>query len=119
MTRRPTGSVDAALAAIQTWMKETKRVVDALRAEVELLRKERVELTAQLRFATDQANREVIAAATMKQELDSVRSLPPIPARDLEAFDEDTATDVAPMRAGPSLQRRVRGDATEKNVRAS
>ena len=111
MTRRPTGSIDAAMAAIQTWMQETKRVVDSLRREVEELRKERIELNAQLRFATEQANREVIEAAKMKQQLDSVRSLPRIPQIELDDFDD--ATDVRPT-AIPSLKHRE--DSTERDL---
>jgi len=102
MTRRPTASIDGALGTIQAWMEDTKRVVDALRDEVEQLRRERVELNAQLRFLTAQANREAIAAASLKEELDSVRSLPMIRDSDVELdvdvddMGGDTMTDALP-----------------------
>lgn len=112
MTRRPTGSIEGALEAVQTWMQETKRVVDKLRAEVEQLRRERVELHAQLRFATEQANREVIEAAKLQQKLDSIPNIEPL---ELDEFDEDTSTDAAPVRCISLL----RGDSTEKTVNPS
>jgi hypothetical protein len=110
MTRRPTGSVEAALATVQTWMQETRRVVEALREEVEELRLERLELQAQLRFTTDQANREVMAAAKMKEQLDSVRGLQTIPD---DSFSSDEKTQVDPVDIG-TARRRQRADQTER-----
>jgi hypothetical protein len=109
MTRRPNGSIEGALDAVQTWMQETKRVVEKLRAEVEQLRRERIELYAQLRFATEQANREVIEAAKLQQKLDSIPSIEPLEPDD---FDVETSTDIEPIRCISLL----RGDSTEKTV---
>jgi hypothetical protein len=111
-------SIDAAMATVQTWMRETRRVVDSLRREVEMLRLERVELQAQLRFATEQANREVMAAAKMKEQLDSVRSLPSLSPEDLEMV-EDTSIDALERRLRDDTERSVRGDATERTTFAA
>ena len=88
--RRPT---DATVEQFRAWMDETSRVMDALRAEVEELRRERVELHAHLRFATAQCNLETLASAELRAELDELRAAP---ARIIEmpslaiADEEDT-----------------------------
>jgi len=72
--RRPSKPTEAALDQFAQWMEQTRRTMDAMRAELDALKLERTELLAQLRFATEQANRETLAAARLAAELKGRRS---------------------------------------------
>ena|SRR5581483_439900 len=91
-----------------------RRLVESLRNEVEQLRAERVELLAQLRFATDQANRETIEAAWLERELAVARA--PVNAERRDQPGESTAVLPAPWLKQLTSRSRRRGDDTLVDV---
>ena len=92
-------------------VKDVRRLVESLRHEVEQLRAERIELLAQLRFATEQANRETIEAAWLEKELCFAREAAVAGGR--EQCGETTAVLPAPwLKALTSRARRRRSDDT-------
>ena len=94
-------------------VKELQRLVESLRNEVELLREERVELLAQLRFATEQANRETIEAAWLEKELAFVRESSAISIEQNDQPGEATAVLPAQwLKTLTARSRRRRADDT-------
>ena len=94
--RRPPKSNEAALDQFAKWMEQTRREMEAMRAELEALKRERNELAAQLRFATDQANRETLAAAKLAAELKGVRGADSVEIKLDDEDDDDGAADGLP-----------------------
>jgi hypothetical protein len=73
MIRRPSQSVDVLLTDLGVLVEQNRRQVDTLREEVEVLRRERITLIAQLDFALDRANLETLHAASLEEALDAER----------------------------------------------
>jgi hypothetical protein len=91
-----------------------RRLVESLRHEVELLRAERVELLAQLRFATEQANRETIEAAWLEKELAFARATVSIENR--QQVGESTAVLPTPWLKQLTSRARRRSDDTQVDL---
>jgi hypothetical protein len=94
---------------------QQEREIAALRATVERLRTERDELVAQVRFATQQANRETRAAGSLRIELLARTSVPRERLDFCSDGDHGETTAVLPR---PTFvpRRRVREDETERDV---
>jgi uncharacterized coiled-coil DUF342 family protein len=69
MIRGRTKSLSKLLQEVHACAEQQDREIATLRATVEKLRGERDELLAQVRFATEQANRETRAAGSLRVEL--------------------------------------------------
>src|SRR5437763_5966905 len=93
MGRPRTKSVSALLQELHISCEQQERELVSLRLIVDRLRTERDELSAQLRFATEHANRETRAAGGLRAELlarnGALRptSRPPSPLRLTERLD--------------------------------
>ena len=116
MIRSRTKSLSKLLQEVHACAEQQERELAGLRATVERLRVERDELVAQVRFATEQANRETRAAGSLRVELLSRTSVP----KDRLDFccdgEHGETTAVLPT---PTFvpRRRVRGDDTERTSR--
>ncbi|HEX9100663.1 MAG TPA: hypothetical protein VF997_00600 [Polyangia bacterium] len=76
MGRSRARSMSTLLQELHACAEQQERELASLRATVERLRGERDELLAQVRFATEQANRETRAAGSLRVELLSRTSAP-------------------------------------------
>lgn len=116
MIRSRTKSLSKLLQEVHACAEQQERELETLRATVERLRVERDELVAQVRFATEQANRETRAAGSLRVELLARTSVP----KDRLDFccdgEHGETTAVLPT---PKFvpRRRVRGDDTERTLR--
>lgn len=100
------------LQELHTCAEQQEREIATLSATVERLRVERDELLAQLRFATDQANRETRAASSLRIELLARTSVPKERLDFCCHNEHGETTAVLPLpRFVP--RRRVRDDETE------
>jgi hypothetical protein len=91
-----------------------EREIAFLRAQVERLRTERDDLAAQLRFATDHANRETRTAGSLRQQL-LARTSVASERLDFCCDGGGETTAVLPLPRVAS-RRRPRGDETERTV---
>jgi hypothetical protein len=94
---------------------DMRRLVESLRREVEMLRAERIELLAQLRFATEQANRETIEAAWLEKELAFARESIGVAHRE-DRPGESTAVLPTPWLKALTSRSRHRADDTLVDV---
>jgi hypothetical protein len=97
---------------------QQERELTSLRATVERLRTERDELLAQLRFATEHANRETRAAGGLRAELLSRTSVPSERLDFCCAGEGGETTAVLPTPKWVP-RRRIREDDTERSIRSS
>ena len=115
MIRGRTKSLSRLLQEVHACAEQQERELATLRATVERLRSERDELVAQVRFATEQANRETRAAGSLRIELLARTSLPKERRDFCGDGEHGETTAVVPL---PTFvpRRRVREDETERDV---
>jgi hypothetical protein len=113
MTERST-TISMLLRELSAATEMKERELQALRATIAKLRKERDGLIAELSFAVRTANRETLAAASLRAELLARTSV----ARERHDYcgDGHETTGVLPMPRA-SRQRRAREDETDRLIR--
>jgi len=111
-----TKSLSTLLQELHTCADEQERELAALRTTVEKLRTERDDLLAQVRFATEHANRETRAASSMRIELLARTSVPKERLDFCCEGDRGETTAVLPLPRFIA-RRRIREDDTERTVR--
>lgn len=116
MFRGRTKSLSKLLQEVHACAEQQEREIATLRATVEKLRSERDELLAQVRFATDQANRETRAAGSLRVELLSRTS---VPRERLDFCCEGEHGETTAVLPRPKFvpRRRIREDDTERSLR--
>lgn len=119
MGRARSRSMSAILQELLACAELQAREVATLRATVEKLCRERDELMAQVRFATEQANRETRAAGGLRAELLARTSVPRERLDFCCAEDGGETTAVLPEPRFVASRRRVREDDTERSIRGS
>ena len=109
-------SLSKLLQEVHACAEHQEREIATLRATVEKLRSERDELLAQIRFATDHANRETRAAGSLRVELLSRTS---IPRERLDFCCEGEHGETTAVLPRPKFvpRRRIREDDTERRLR--
>jgi hypothetical protein len=115
MIRGRTKSLIKLVQEVHACAEQQEREIAALRATVERLRTERDELVAQVRFATEQANRETRAAGSLRIEL-LARTSVPKDRLDFCGDGEHGETTAVLPRPTFVPRRRVREDETERDV---
>jgi hypothetical protein len=116
MGRTRARSMSVLLQELHACAEQQEREIATLRATIERQRVEREELIAQLRFATEQANRETRAAGSLRVELLARTSAPKERLDFCCDSEHGETTAVLPVpRFVP--RRRVRDDDTEPRVR--
>jgi chromosome segregation ATPase len=115
MIRPRAKSLTKLLQELHACAEQQEREVASMRATIDQLRGERDELVAQLRFATEHANRETRAANSMRIEL-LARTSPPKARLDFCSDDEHGETTAVLPRPRFVPRRRVREDETERTV---
>jgi hypothetical protein len=104
------------LQEVHACAEQQEREIATLRGAVERLRTERDELLAQVRFATEQANRETRAAGSLRVELLARASVPKERLDFCCDGEHGETTAVLPLpKFAP--RRRVREDDTERSLR--
>lgn len=116
MIRGRTKSLSKLMQEVHACVEQHEREIAALHATVERLRVERDELLAQVRFATEQANRETRAAGSLRIELLS-RTSPPKGRLDFCCEGEHGETTAVLPKPTFVPRRRVREDDTERAIR--
>lgn len=116
MIRSRTRSLSKLMQEVHACAEQQERELAALRATVERLRTERDELLAQVRFATEQANRETRAAGSLRIQLLERTSVPK-ERLDFCCDGEHGETTAVLPRPRFVPRRRVREDDTERRVR--
>ena len=116
MGRPRARSMSVLLQELHACSEQQEREIATLRATVERLRTEREELLAQVRFATEHANRETRAAGSLRVELLARTSVPKERLDFCCDSEHGETTAVLPVpRFIP--RRRVRDDDTDPQVR--
>ena len=115
MIRSRAKSLSKLLQEVHICAEQQEREMVSLRATVARLRVERDELLAQLRFATEHANRETRAAGSLRVELLSRTS---IPKQRLDYCCDGELGETTAVLPQPKFvtRRRVREDDTERRV---
>src|SRR4051812_39620277 len=116
MIRARTRSMSKLMQELHACAEQQEREIVSLRATVERMRGERDELLAQLRFATEQANRETRAAGSLRVELLSRTSIPKARLDFCCDGEHGETTAVLPQPKFVA-RRRVRDDDTERSLR--
>ena len=115
MIRGRTKSLSKLLSELHGCAEQQEREIASLHATVERLRKERDELLAQVRFATEHANRETRAASGLRVEL-LARTSVPKERLDFCCDDEHGETTAVLPRPKFVARKRVRDDDTLPGV---
>ncbi|HEY1585077.1 MAG TPA: hypothetical protein VGH63_05265 [Polyangia bacterium] len=115
MIRGRTKSLIKLVQEVHACAEQQERELAALRATVERLRSERDELVAQVRFATEQANRETRAAGSLRIELLARTS---VPKERLDFCGDGQHGETTAVLPRPTFvpRRRIREDETERDV---
>ena len=118
MIRSRAKSLSKLLQEVHACAQQQEHELATLRALVERLRGERDELLAQIRFATEHANRETRAAGSLRIELLARTS---VPKERLDFCCEGEHGETTAVLPTPRFvpRRRVREDDTERRVRQS
>ena len=117
MVRSRTKSLSKILQELQICAEQQERETLSLRATIEKLRIERDELLAQLRFATENANRETRAAGSLRAELLARTSVPKERLDFCCDSEHGETTAVLPLPRFTPRRPRVREDETERFLR--
>ena len=117
MGRPRTRSMSVIVQELYACAEQQEREMATLRTTVERLRVERDELLAQLRFATEQANRETRAAGSLRAELLARTSVPKERLDFCCDNEHGETTAVLPLPRFTARSRRVREDETERFLR--
>lgn len=116
MIRPRAKSMSKLLQELHACAEQQEREIASLRATVERLRAERDELLSQVRFATEQANRETRAAGSLRIELLARTS---VPKERLDFCCDGEHGETTAVLPSPRFvpRRRIRDDETGRRVR--